>query len=169
MLYFIVEEINVLHTKQIDDSVSQLGEIRKVICVKTPDTVEQVPRLKYDPFAIKSLMNNKKPVRRFFRGENILVSKYRFGDTSGTVLGSIWTTLQSKVKYRFGVWGSDEEKGSYNLKELRNLFGTVEQINNEDDGLSGVERSIFTYNSVAEGAFFRDFHPQINYSISCCI
>ena len=45
--------------------------------------------------------------------------------------------------------GSDEETESPNFKELRNLFDTVDQMKNEENGILRVKLFKFTDNSVA--------------------
>ena len=58
------------------------------------------------------------------------------------------------VKYRYGVWGSENEDDSSNFKEFNNLVETLELMKDDEDGLNGVEMFMFTDNSVTEGAVY---------------
>ena len=99
-----------------DEEIITLEKTRKGVFGKPPDIVRSIPILNDDLFAIKTLMSSEEPVRRFVRVKRMLVVKYGFGDSSGTGFGSFYTESQSKLNYRFGVWGSDKEDESYNFK-----------------------------------------------------
>lgn len=48
-----------------------------------PETVRAIPRLKQDTLALKTLMSNKVPIKRFIRESRIAVMRYGFGDAFG--------------------------------------------------------------------------------------
>ena len=89
-------------------------------------------------------MNNKVPIKRFIRENRIAIVRYVFGDTSGTVFGSSWLAGSDKIKYRYGVWGSDNEDDSSNFKEFNSLVETPLHHNHskpiiwfQEDGVIG--------------------------------
>ena len=59
------------------------------------------------------------------RCSSVRIVRYGFGDASGTGFGSTIQTRQG-LKYRVGVWGSDEDSESSNFKELENVVSTIE-------------------------------------------
>ena len=77
-----------------------------------PEVVTEVPTIKQDVFAMRTLMTSKVPVRRFTR-DFFWVVNYGFGDSSWTSFGSSWITGNDALKFRHGVWVSDKECCSY--------------------------------------------------------
>jgi hypothetical protein len=58
------------------------------------------------------------------------------------------------VRYRIGIWGSDEEGESSNFKEFENIVATVEEEATQGD-LKGAHLFLFTDNSTVESALYR--------------
>ena len=121
--------------------------------VERPVEVDIVPRLIDDLAALMTLFESKEPPQRLVRGQELSVAVYGFGDASGGGFGASWETTNG-TRYRYGTWGRDEEDGSSNLRELKNLVETLEDMG-EDGSLNGVEVFMFTDNSTAENAFHR--------------
>ena len=86
--------------------------------------------MKQDVRSLLELMSSVEPPKRFVRGENMLVVKYDFGDASGVGFGSSWESAMG-VKYRVGIWGSNNIDKSSNCREMRNLVDTVELMEKE--------------------------------------
>ena len=118
-----------------------------------PDRVTPVPRLRRDLSALERLFSEDQPPHRLVRGQLIHAVKYAFGDASKAGFGSSWVS-SSGVKYRFGTWGREMDKGSSNLRELKNLVDTL-KVMAESGELEGAEVFIFTDNSTAEAAYFK--------------
>jgi hypothetical protein len=117
-----------------------------------PEEVTMVPRLKFDLQALKELFSPAEPTLRLVRGESIKCSLFGFGDASGGGFGSSWESNKG-ISYRFGTWGKDMDNQSSNLRELRNLVDTIDEMVSQGS-LSGSELFLFTDNSTAEAAFY---------------
>ena len=59
------------------------------------------------------------------------------------------------MKFSYGVWGSDKDGESSNLKELKILVDTLKEMTRDKDGVIGVGLFLFTDNSVAECDYFK--------------
>ena len=123
---------------------------------EVPEEVSPVPRLEKDLYALKELFQGDKPSLRLVRGRHHSSVAYGFGDASGDGFGSSWklrgSQTESKVKYRFGLWGDEADGSSSNFRELANLVETFEAMALEN-ALNGHEVYMFTDNSTAEAAF----------------
>ena len=53
-----------------------------------PKTVNAVPRMKKDIYALRKLMGSKLVVKKLVRGTKIMALHYGFGDSSGSGFGS---------------------------------------------------------------------------------
>jgi hypothetical protein len=126
-----------------------------------------IPRMFKDIEFLRAMFVDAQPARRLVRGSRIARIVYGFGDASGAGFGSSWmevgqvedTTNEvksntTKVKYRFGRWGSEGVGTSSNYRELRNLVESLEEMGRQQE-LTGVEVFLFTDNSTAEAAFNR--------------
>ena len=115
--------------------------------------MKPVPRLSRDLSGLERLLSEDLPPQRLVRGQLIYAVKYVFGDASKAGFGSSWISLGS-VKYRFGTWGCNMDKGSSNLRELKNLVDNLKAMAVSGE-LEGAEIFIFTDNSTAEAAFLK--------------
>ena len=116
------------------------------------DDVKPVPCLSWDLSALEILFSEDLPPQQLVRGQLIHAVKYAFGDASKAGFRSSWVNAGG-VKYCFGTWGRDMDKGSSNLQELKNLIDTLKAMALLGE-LEGAEIFIFTDNSTAEAAFF---------------
>ena len=149
--------------EEMDEMEDQRDEIRSKAPISspsklpgkpdTPDEVTPVPRLSRDLSALERLLSDEVPPQRLVRGQLIHAVKYAFGDASKAGFGSSWVSSDG-VRYRFGTWGRDMDKGSSNLRELKNLVDTLKAMAVSGE-LEGAEIFIFTDNSTAEAAFFK--------------
>jgi hypothetical protein len=121
--------------------------------VDQPGVVKPAPRLKHDLKALKELFEADLPSMRLVRGKRIGASIIGFGDASGAGFGSSWQKGKS-IAFRFGTWGDEMNYESSNLRELKNLVDTLEEMDKQENGLNGFEVFLFTDNSTAENAFF---------------
>lgn len=124
------------------------------------------PRLKEDLAALAALTEMNFPPLRVVRPTKVTQVFYGFGDTSGQGRGSTirgFRTIQhpsgklgplTDLKYRVGVWGSDEENESSNYRELTNLVEDMEAEAREGD-LRDTEVFMCTDNSTAESTFYK--------------
>mmetsp|Transcript_786 Transcript_786/g.1204 ORF Transcript_786/g.1204 Transcript_786/m.1204 type:complete len:91 (+) Transcript_786:5431-5703(+) len=87
--------------------------------------VKPIGRLKADLEAILFIMRSSEPPLTLVRGRSISEVRYGFGDAAGSGFGSSWEE-NNGIRYRFGVWGSDKEDSSSNLRELENLVDTLD-------------------------------------------
>jgi hypothetical protein len=117
-----------------------------------PTVVKAVPRLQFDLLALKELFSPVKPTLRLVRGHRINAATFGFGDASGGGFGSSWQSKKG-IAYRFGTWGQDMDEESSNLRELRNLVETLEEMGKGGE-LKGSEIFLFTDNSTSEAAFY---------------
>ena len=122
---------------------------------KAPKLVDgnKVKRFIADLKELDLLFRHPRPPRRLVRGKGILMVQYGFGDASGSGFGATWESKDG-VKFRFGVWGSDNAGRSSNYRELRNLVETIETMGKEGE-LTGIEMYFFTDNSTAEKAYYK--------------
>ena len=88
--------------------------------------------MKLDVEALNVLFNFETPPRHFVRGDKVTMVCYGFGDASKYGFGSSW---QSKlgIKYRIGIWGSDNNSKSSNYRELDNLVATLIKWTSQED------------------------------------
>lgn len=119
----------------------------------TPENVKVTEQLRNDLEALTAFLKGDVPPVVNDRCENIQIVRYGFGDASGTGFGS---TIQTKkgLKYRVGVWGSDDENESSNYKELENVVSTIEE-EAASGNLKGSALFFFTDNSTVEAALYR--------------
>jgi hypothetical protein len=117
-----------------------------------PSEVKPATRLCSDLTALKLLFSASSPTKRLVRGSRIGAAIFGFGDASGTGFGSSWES-KPNTSFRFGTWGKDMEFESSNLRELKNLVDTLEEMSKRGE-LTGCEIFLFTDNSTAEAAFF---------------
>jgi hypothetical protein len=130
------------------------------------ELVAMVPQMERDVEFLSTMFGNAQPAKRLVRGVKIARIIYGFGDASGAGFGSSWMDgsqltrrnmedeTRSRVKYRFGRWGSEGDGTSSNYRELRNLVDSLVEMSRQGD-LTGVEVFLFTDNSTAEAAFNR--------------
>lgn len=134
-------------------------EVRKAYIARrdqeAPSRVDgfKVGRLRDDLKVLAGYFKYPLPPRRLVRGKGVMVVKYGFGDASGTGFGASWEEGDG-IRYRFGVWGKDNEGRSSNYRELRNIVETFEAMNHHNS-LNGKEIFFFTDNSTAERAFYK--------------
>lgn len=114
-----------------------------------------VPRFIEDLQALSRLSNFELPPLRIIRGKVVFSAVYGFVDASGKGFGGTMGDGEQDVTYRMGIWGRDAEDKSSNYRELRNLVEHVESEATKGN-LSNTELFIFTDNSTAEGAFYRN-------------
>ena len=119
-----------------------------------PARVRPVGRLLSDLQALHRILAPTVPIHRLVRGTKIKKIQLVFGDASGSGFGSTWETSNGTIRYRYGLWGSDMNDSSSNLRELLNLVETLEKMQLEGE-LEGTEIYVFTDNSTAELAFFK--------------
>lgn len=117
-----------------------------------PSRVQTVGRFKFDVEAMSTLMSGDTPSLRLIRGERISEVSYGFGDASGGGFGGSWIHGE-EIIFRFGVWGSDMDMASSNLREATNDVASLEAMG-EQGLLDGVEVFFFTDNSTAEAIFY---------------
>ena len=79
-----------------------------------PHFVNVSEQLKNDLYALAEFTQSELPPIVNDRCARIRIVRYGFGDASGTGFGSTIQTAQG-LKYRVGVWGSDEEDESSNM------------------------------------------------------
>lgn len=146
--------------RYIDTKVEEgdLGELEAeiILCGKPysphdhPAEVQPVQQLVDDLRALHEFFKQEKAPVIQDRCSDITVVRYGFGDASGRGFGSTIQTREG-LKYRIGVWGSDDEEESSNYKELENVVSTI-----EEEGLTGnLNQSVmffFTDNSTVEAA-----------------
>jgi len=118
-----------------------------------PATVLAVQGLEADVRALSDLFEKETPQLRLVRGTALMRAMYGFSDASGSGFGASWKK-RGKIKYRFGLWGSDLDESTSNHRELRNLADMVRCMETGGD-LKGTEVFIFTDNSTAERAFLK--------------
>ena len=121
--------------------------------VKPPLFVEVLQHLIDDLTALAVFTEDPTPPIINDRSSKVRIVRYGFGDASGTGFGS---TIQTSLglKYRVGVWGSDEEDESSNFKELENVVTTIEE-EAESGALNEAALFFFTDNSTVEAALFK--------------
>jgi hypothetical protein len=91
---------------------------------------------------------------------------YGFGDASGKGFGS--TMLSKKgIKYRIGLWGSDDEDESSNWKEFENQVEALEHEGAEGN-LTNAMVYFFTDNSTVESCLYKGNSSSVNFSSSWC-
>jgi hypothetical protein len=112
-----------------------------------------VERFVSDLEALNSFFSSDKPPRRLVRGRYIFIVRYGFGDASGGGFGATWESSEG-IKYRFGIWGTDNTDKSSNYRELCNLVESLEEVG-RDGQLVGVEIFLMTDNSTAERAYYK--------------
>ena len=98
-------------------------------------------------------MKPKTPPQIIVRSTTSLLVVYGFADASGSGFGNS-LLIQGEVRYRIGVWGSDESKNSSNWRELENLVQSMEKIGKQG-WLAGTIVMLATDNEVAERAFYK--------------
>ncbi len=115
--------------------------------------VRLVPRLRDDMSCFLAMFSPENPPIRYVRSNQICIALYGFGGMSGSGFGP---TLGSKegIKYRVGIWGSDDDDSSSKYRELCNLVTSLEESSMEGD-LDNAEVFIFTDNFTAESVFFK--------------
>jgi hypothetical protein len=89
-----------------------------------PKEIALISQLRDDLFVLHQFFARDDPPIIHDRSFSVHVVRYGFGDASGTGFGS---TIQTKngLKYRIGVWVSDDEGESSNYKELENVVSTI--------------------------------------------
>ena len=65
-------------------------------------------------------MESEIPPQIVVRSTTLLLVVYGFADASGSGFGNS-LLIQGEVRYRIGVWGSDDKHNSSNWRELENL------------------------------------------------
>jgi hypothetical protein len=133
---------------------------------KTPDT----PPIYNPPERIKAgahLLNDLTALSQFFelsvppavevRKQKVCLLLYGFADASGGGLGSTVLIPGTGIRYRVGVWGSDESNSS-NFREFENVVMTVEE-ESRNGTLKGALMYLFTDNSTVEGALYKGNTP----------
>lgn len=109
--------------------------------------------LRNDLSALSIFLEGEAPPIINDRSADVRIVRYGFGDASGTGFGSTIQTKQG-LKYRVGVWGSDEEDESSNFKELENVVTTI-----EEEAAEGLFKNsslfFFTDNSTVEAALYK--------------
>lgn len=118
-----------------------------------PHFVNVSEQLKNDLYALAEFTQSELPPIVNDRCAKIRIVRYGFGDASGTGFGSTIQTAQG-LKYRVGVWGSDEEDESSNFKELKNVVTTIEDEASAGN-LNDAALFFFTDNSTVEAALFK--------------
>jgi hypothetical protein len=121
--------------------------------IPLPKRIEPVPRFRDDVFALSELLSSEKPPLVTVRSNVVYEIFYGFGDASGKGFGS---TMLSKrgIKYRIGLWGSDDESESSNWKEFENQ---VESLEHEalEGNLTNALVYFFTDNSTVEACLYK--------------
>lgn len=133
------------------DSTDSLDQNQSEL--KIPEFVTVTQHLRDDLMALSSFLEVDTPPIINDRCAVIQVVRYGFGDASGTGFGSTIETSKG-LKYRVGVWGSDEEAESSNYKELENVVTTIEDEASSGN-LKGSALFFFTDNSTVEAALFK--------------
>jgi hypothetical protein len=118
-----------------------------------PKEIAPVTQLRDDVFALHHFFECADPPIIHDRCFSVQVVRYGFGDASGTGFGSTIQTANG-LKFRIGVWGSDDEGESSNYKELENVVSTIE----EEVRLGSLKNSVlffFTDNTTVESALHK--------------
>ena len=93
------------------------------------------------------------PPQIVVRSTTSLLVVYGFADASGSGFGNS-LLIRGEVRYRIGVWGSDEKLNSSNWRELENLVQSMEKAGRQG-WLSGTIVMLATDNEVAERALYK--------------
>lgn len=109
---------------------------------ESPQEILPVAQLKDDVYALREFFKEDTPPIIQERCSHVHIVRYGFGDASGSGFGS---TIQTKhgLRYRIGVWGSDDDDESSNFKELENVVTTVELEAQSDRGVRTVQRKLY--------------------------
>jgi hypothetical protein len=118
-----------------------------------PRFIKAVPQLRDDLFVLNEFLSAPSPPIVNERNRIVHVVRYGFGDASGTGFGSLLETRKG-IKYRVGVWGSDDETESSNYKEFENIVSTIEEAVKAGD-LEDAVLFFFTDNSTVESALYK--------------
>jgi hypothetical protein len=124
--------------------------LHKANYLTPPKTIHPVPQLRDDAYALFEFFTGETPPVVQDRNKNVQVVRYGFGDASGTGFGSLVQT-QAGIRYRVGVWGSDDEEESSNYKEFENIVNAIEEEINAGR-LTDSVLFFFTDNSKVESA-----------------
>jgi hypothetical protein len=121
--------------------------------IPIPKQIKPVPCFRDDVFALAELLSSDKPPLVTVRSSMVYEIFYGFGDASGKGFGS---TMLSKrgIKYRIGLWGTDNEDESSNWKEFENQVEALEEEASEGN-LTNASVSFFTDNSTLESCLYK--------------
>jgi hypothetical protein len=153
-----------------DDAVAALSVKKKLVADiprapasgKTPPA----PRLRDDLLALKELTRSEVPPLRLAHPKKIVHVFYGFGDASGKGKGATFQGFRTihhpsgepgaatGLRYRVGVWSSDEEDESSSYREFANLIESLEE-EAEAGRLTDTEVYLFTDNSTTESAYYK--------------
>ena len=118
-----------------------------------PKKIQPVPRFRDDVLALAELLSSDMPPLVTVRSNVACEIFYGLGDASGKGFGS--TMLSKKgIKYRIGLWGSDDEGESSNWKEFKNQVEALEH-EAEEGNLSNAIVYFFTDNSTVESCLYK--------------
>ena len=121
--------------------------------IPVPQRTRPVPRFRDDVFSLIELLSSPRPPLVTVRTNTVYEIFYGFGDASGKGFGSTRLTTKG-IKYRIGLWGSDDESESSNWKEFENQVEALEQ-EARDGNLTNATVYFFTDNSTVESCLYK--------------
>jgi hypothetical protein len=122
-----------------------------------PERIRVGNHLLNDIEALKQFFELSSPPKLEIRKQNVRLLLYGFADASGCGLGSTVLIPGTGIRYRVGVWGSDENNSS-NYREFENVVLTVEEEARHGT-LKDSIMFLFTDNSTVEGALYKGNTP----------
>jgi hypothetical protein len=118
-----------------------------------PKQVVPLQQLVDDVEALAAFLSESDPPILTDRSKVVQIVRYGFGDASGTGFGSTMETDMG-LKYRIGVWGTDDEDESSNYKELENVVTTITEEAKQGKLLDTM-LYFFTDNTTVEAALHK--------------
>ena len=118
-----------------------------------PARVVPVPRFWQCLDVLLDLMSPDIPPHITVRAMTSIFVVYGFADASGSGFGNS-LLIHGEVRYRIGVWSSEEKQNSSNWRELENLVESMEKAGKQG-WLEGTTVLLATDNEVAERALYK--------------
>ena len=109
-------------------------------------------RIKYDLTSMLKLFYHAIPLKRLVLGKDVFITRYGFGDTSGSCFGASWEDQGGEKKFWKGTWVNNMAGNSLNLRELKNLTEALD-ILARGGRLTGIELFILTDKTTADAAY----------------
>ena len=145
-------------SNQVDEGIYSSREAELLIDGMTdvqphPPWVVPVPRFWQCLDVLLELMSPEIPPQITVRAITSVFVVYGFADASGSGFGNS-LLIHGEVRYRIGIWGSDEKQNSSNWRELANLVESMEKAGKRG-WLTGNVVMLATDNEVAERALYK--------------